>query len=680
MSLLDYPDAVLKYVEAQQWSANLTQLRDGAYMIAGSKKAVSGSKTMLLLVVCEPERQVTADHIKYLLKAGREKDVNSVLLTHTVEITEKAEKLGGEYGVGVINAKKVRSQNETNDFEVDTKDISIPDSTSESQADTPKNIENWAERIVEQAKGSSITKELLLGQKTDSKETEQILADKSLIEYLNENESVDYIFWSDYKPFSLPDQDLDPGSDYRAICTISDERVLLVVGTDDGDQVISIPFDAINGVEKSTGFLKHRLTITINDSENVDVYISLESIESVEEVEKARQLIEERQTAGNGSVTRKLSSYSNESNNEDENSIIKSFITSASVFIGVFLIGFLLFEMSSLLIGTAEDPEIINQHAGELVLTIDDLDRDGWQEHDFGSLEGFEAASNSSRSSFVNTEVAFAQAAAVDSEVYVFETIEDAEESYEDYVDDIEYKTEQHDAAEQTVMYNPSGTDLTVAVFQDRNTIGIISYQQSGFDAERQVTLGGLIGDVRSNYGSSSDAEANMDATDVPEPDTLQGQPIVYDEETYNIHGSVYTAPDYLDTGPQTATIDGEDIELYLVNRLEFSIAIDKPFREDSEIPNHHYPSGPNFDGDTLELKTQTETPREDMDNEIDFVVTVIMETLDDYQIPYNFELQIRDGNGETYSGSIESEVSQNYLNGEINSGEIKSDLKNQMQ
>lgn len=499
MSSPEYQKAVLEYFQAQGWNTNLTELREGSYMIAGSQETDRGSETMLLIVVCEPENQVTADHLQYLLRAGREKNVDTLLLTFTVNLTEEAQEIGRKYGVDVIDSKKVWSNVETSEFGVDTDQISIPSSKPQPDNTDYSAQEQRIEQIIAQAEGSSVNKNLLLGEKSGVEDAEQILAEKPLIEYLYEDESVKYVFWSEYKPFSLPNQALDPGSDYRAICLISDERVLLVVGTDNGDQVLSIPYNVISAVDESIGFLKHRLTITTKESEDIDIYIALDSVESGDEVKEASRFIEQRQTTRSNSVNHEQSSTSNDFTSKIKDRI-KYFVMHAVVFISLFLIFMIMIEAYSFLMGSAGEPETIDQHADELVLTLDDLERDGWQAHNFGSKEEFEAASNSSRSSFVNTDVTIGRAAAVDSEVHVFETIDDAEESYDAYVNQIEYEIEERDTADETIMYNTPGTDHTVAVFRDRNTIGIISLQESGFDSQRQITLGGLIGDVRSNY------------------------------------------------------------------------------------------------------------------------------------------------------------------------------------
>lgn len=138
----EYPEAVLEYVQAQGWTTNLTELREGAYIAAGTRETDAGSEKMLLMIVCKPEPEVTTEHVEYLLKAGREKNADSVLLTHTVGISEKAQEIGKEYGVGVIDSENVRSHAEASDFGVDTDEISIPASDSESQTESTDEFEN----------------------------------------------------------------------------------------------------------------------------------------------------------------------------------------------------------------------------------------------------------------------------------------------------------------------------------------------------------------------------------------------------------------------------------------------------------------------------------------------------------------------------------------------------------
>jgi len=147
MSASEYPEIVLQYLKAQGWNTNITEIKQGAYVIAGSLESDSGSESMLLMIVCKPENKVMAEHLQYLLKTGREKDVDSVRLTHTVEITEKARDISNKNGVIVLDSENVRSHSENNGFDIGADEISMPNSGSESRLDTQAEPEVRAESI-----------------------------------------------------------------------------------------------------------------------------------------------------------------------------------------------------------------------------------------------------------------------------------------------------------------------------------------------------------------------------------------------------------------------------------------------------------------------------------------------------------------------------------------------------
>jgi len=103
----DYPQAVLKYVQSQDWSANISELREGVYMILGSRSSDSGSEKMLLMIVCEPESNVTIKHIKYLLNKAKEKGANSTGLTTKVQINDEAQQAIEEYNISTITPDSI---------------------------------------------------------------------------------------------------------------------------------------------------------------------------------------------------------------------------------------------------------------------------------------------------------------------------------------------------------------------------------------------------------------------------------------------------------------------------------------------------------------------------------------------------------------------------------------------
>ena len=133
MSPSEYLESLLDYVQAQGWTTSVTEIREGTYIIAGSREKDADSERMLLMAVYDPEDKVTTNHLEYLLKTGQKKNVDSVMLTYTTRITEEAQKICEEYDVSIIDSEKVQSNTEPNGFEVDSDDISIPEVQSEQE-------------------------------------------------------------------------------------------------------------------------------------------------------------------------------------------------------------------------------------------------------------------------------------------------------------------------------------------------------------------------------------------------------------------------------------------------------------------------------------------------------------------------------------------------------------------
>ena len=132
MSLLEYADAVIEYVQAQGWTANIIELQEGAYIIGGARKTDDASEKVLLMIICEPMTEVESKHLKYLIKTGREENVDAAYVTYTVGITEAAKKIGRSHNISVIPPEKIRSFCEASESDIDTNG-STPDSDSDKQ-------------------------------------------------------------------------------------------------------------------------------------------------------------------------------------------------------------------------------------------------------------------------------------------------------------------------------------------------------------------------------------------------------------------------------------------------------------------------------------------------------------------------------------------------------------------
>ena len=122
MSSFGYPGDVLEYVQSQGWTANLSELREGVYIITGEMDRGANSQKLVLMAVCKPKKEVTLEHIKYLIKYGQSQNANSVLLTYTVGMTQNAQNICDEYSINIIESGKVRSHSETAGLDAESTD------------------------------------------------------------------------------------------------------------------------------------------------------------------------------------------------------------------------------------------------------------------------------------------------------------------------------------------------------------------------------------------------------------------------------------------------------------------------------------------------------------------------------------------------------------------------------
>jgi len=113
MSSPEYPRVVLEYVQSQGWSTNVNQLRKGSYIIAGSRESDSKSERILLMIVCEPEKEVTVEHVKYLYAAIKKKEANVGVITSRVSVSTDAQRAIEQHDILIIDPENIISNTES---------------------------------------------------------------------------------------------------------------------------------------------------------------------------------------------------------------------------------------------------------------------------------------------------------------------------------------------------------------------------------------------------------------------------------------------------------------------------------------------------------------------------------------------------------------------------------------
>jgi len=77
------------------------------------------------MVVTDPEANVTAEHLKYLLKAGEQKDIDNLTLSTDTGITDTLREATERHDIDLLSPETVSGGSET-DFRIDADEISMP--------------------------------------------------------------------------------------------------------------------------------------------------------------------------------------------------------------------------------------------------------------------------------------------------------------------------------------------------------------------------------------------------------------------------------------------------------------------------------------------------------------------------------------------------------------------------
>lgn len=116
--------------------------------------------------------------------------------------------------------------------------------------------------VIEEARGD-IDEALLTGTRGGFL-GRHVLADRPLLEYLSEEERLQYLLAGPAPPVRVRDgaaEQLEASGSYRTLLAVTDERLLLVVGSDDGDRAESLPYGEVVDVRHEAGLLTEAVQV-----------------------------------------------------------------------------------------------------------------------------------------------------------------------------------------------------------------------------------------------------------------------------------------------------------------------------------------------------------------------------------------------------------------------------------
>lgn len=127
-------------------------------------------------------------------------------------------------------------------------------------------ITERARRLVDAAETGTVTESLLVG--GDEYTGEFFLYGDAPIRRLAEGEQPHATLFNDMKGVGVGSKrdTVTPEGSARSVFVVTDERVLLLVGQQDGDWSRSIPLADVTGAAYHTGFMKHRVVVDTRDA------------------------------------------------------------------------------------------------------------------------------------------------------------------------------------------------------------------------------------------------------------------------------------------------------------------------------------------------------------------------------------------------------------------------------
>lgn len=156
---------------------------------------------------------------------------------------------------------------------------------------------NEAERLIENASHDSVTEsrltELDSSGLTGRKGVK--LYDKPLIDYLKDDEQPEYIFYAGGKDIQITHDSTDSvfTIEGNGIYCVTDERVLVIIGREEGDASFGIPLNEIYDFECKSARMKHRISIN-TESDYIDAKVQPVLDEAGLSIGEVKEAVEER--------------------------------------------------------------------------------------------------------------------------------------------------------------------------------------------------------------------------------------------------------------------------------------------------------------------------------------------------------------------------------------------------
>lgn len=103
----EYFERVIRFFETKGWNTSTTQVNDSVYIVTGTRQSDTYYDRMMAMVGLGPETTFGEKHVRYLVDAAADHDVDQMLATTRGGFEDGTEDLLAEHGIDVINPETI---------------------------------------------------------------------------------------------------------------------------------------------------------------------------------------------------------------------------------------------------------------------------------------------------------------------------------------------------------------------------------------------------------------------------------------------------------------------------------------------------------------------------------------------------------------------------------------------
>lgn len=110
MSPSDYVKSTVDFLDQKQWDTSPNKVRDGVYIVLGQRADEAEGSRLVMMVVTEPESQITKNHLSYLYEIGNKKSADQIALSSNIHKPDEIAQIARNNDIQIIEPDTVLSE------------------------------------------------------------------------------------------------------------------------------------------------------------------------------------------------------------------------------------------------------------------------------------------------------------------------------------------------------------------------------------------------------------------------------------------------------------------------------------------------------------------------------------------------------------------------------------------